>query len=155
MWKYFCTIKEIGSYVFLTGTKDKNEKSRPMLDFTYNANNWVVDIPPKEKNEKSRANDCFKAPYLCAYVQTNELYQLASVAFWLLSSDKLGLSLDLGLFAAGVMISTTERLKRTVATLEKDNTHLKFEKNKLTVALEVANKSVSLNSNGVQEVGFL
>ncbi|KAI3493451.1 hypothetical protein L1887_41841 [Cichorium endivia] len=46
----------------------------------------------------------------------------------------------------------TERLKRTVATLEKENIHLKIEKNKLTVALEVANKSASLNSNGVHEV---
>ncbi|KAI3788484.1 hypothetical protein L2E82_01252 [Cichorium intybus] len=25
--------------------------------FTYNANNWGVDLPPKEKNEKSRANE--------------------------------------------------------------------------------------------------
>ncbi|GAA0164675.1 hypothetical protein LIER_20257 [Lithospermum erythrorhizon] len=43
--------------------------------------------------------------------QTNELYQLASVAFCLLvawCSDKLGLSLELGSFAAGVMISTTD-----------------------------------------------
>ncbi|KAL6226664.1 hypothetical protein ACLB2K_000625 [Fragaria x ananassa] len=43
--------------------------------------------------------------------QTNELYQLASVAFCLLvawCNDKLGLSLELGSFAAGVMISTTD-----------------------------------------------
>nr|GMD03979.1 K(+) efflux antiporter 5 [Ipomoea batatas] len=42
--------------------------------------------------------------------QTNELYQLAAMAFCLLSawcSDKLGLSLELVSFVAGVMISTT------------------------------------------------
>ncbi|KAK3003945.1 hypothetical protein RJ639_019478 [Escallonia herrerae] len=49
--------------------------------------------------------------------QTNELYQLASVAFCLLvawCSDKLGLSLELGSFAAGVMISTTELAQHTL-----------------------------------------
>ncbi|KAJ6856724.1 K(+) efflux antiporter 6-like isoform X1 [Populus alba x Populus x berolinensis] len=49
--------------------------------------------------------------------QTNELYQLASVAFCLLvawSSDKLGLSLELGSFAAGVMISTTDLAQHTL-----------------------------------------
>lgn len=48
--------------------------------------------------------------------QTNELYQLASVAFCLLSawgSDKLGISLELGSFAAGVMISTTDFAQHT------------------------------------------
>ncbi|KAH9799931.1 K(+) efflux antiporter 6 [Citrus sinensis] len=50
-------------------------------------------------------------------VQTNELYQLASVAFCLLvawCSDKLGLSLELGSFAAGVMISTTDLAQHTL-----------------------------------------
>jgi Kef-type K+ transport system membrane component KefB len=49
--------------------------------------------------------------------QTNELYQLASVAFCLLVawiSDKLGLSLELGAFVAGVMISTTEFAEHTL-----------------------------------------
>ncbi|XP_040866565.1 K(+) efflux antiporter 5 isoform X2 [Glycine max] len=49
--------------------------------------------------------------------QTNELYQLAAVAFCLLSawcSDKLGLSLELGSFMAGVMISTTDFAQHTL-----------------------------------------
>ncbi|KAF5205215.1 Glutathione-regulated potassium-efflux system protein [Thalictrum thalictroides] len=53
--------------------------------------------------------------------QTNELYQLASVAFCLLSawcSDKLGLSLELGSFVAGVMISTTDFAKHTSDQVE-------------------------------------
>ncbi|PIA49852.1 hypothetical protein AQUCO_01300536v1 [Aquilegia coerulea] len=53
--------------------------------------------------------------------QTNELYQLASVAFCLLAawcSDKLGLSLELGSFVAGVMISTTDFAKHTSDQVE-------------------------------------
>ncbi|GMI83923.1 K+ efflux antiporter 4 [Hibiscus trionum] len=53
--------------------------------------------------------------------QTNELYQLASVAFCLLvawCSDKLGLSLELGSFAAGVMISTTDMGRHTLEQVE-------------------------------------
>ncbi|KAL3500698.1 hypothetical protein ACH5RR_039791 [Cinchona calisaya] len=53
--------------------------------------------------------------------QTNELYQLASVAFCLLvawSSDKLGLSLELGSFAAGVMISTTDLAQHTLEQVD-------------------------------------
>ncbi|XP_043808106.1 K(+) efflux antiporter 4 isoform X3 [Manihot esculenta] len=53
--------------------------------------------------------------------QTNELYQLASVAFCLLvawCSDKLGLSLELGSFAAGVMISTTDLAQHTLEQVE-------------------------------------
>lgn len=53
--------------------------------------------------------------------QTNELYQLATVAFCLISawcSDKLGLSLELGSFVAGVMISTTEFTQHTLAQVE-------------------------------------
>lgn len=53
--------------------------------------------------------------------QTNELYQLASVAFCLLvawCSDKLGLSLELGSFAAGVMISTTDLAQYTLEQVE-------------------------------------
>ncbi|KAK8959300.1 K(+) efflux antiporter 4 [Platanthera guangdongensis] len=53
--------------------------------------------------------------------QTNELYQLASVAFCLLVawfSDKLGLSLELGSFAAGVMISTTDLAQHTLEQIE-------------------------------------
>ncbi|CAM8917285.1 unnamed protein product [Rhodiola kirilowii] len=53
--------------------------------------------------------------------QTNELYQLASVAFCLLvawASDKLGLSLELGSFAAGVMISTTDLAQHTLEQVE-------------------------------------
>lgn len=53
--------------------------------------------------------------------QTNELYQLAAVAFCLLSawcSDKLGLSLELGSFVAGVMISTTDFAKHTLDQVE-------------------------------------
>jgi len=49
--------------------------------------------------------------WLLCISQTNELYQLAAIAFCLLFawfSDKLGLSLELGSFAAGVMISTTD-----------------------------------------------
>ncbi|KAI4376545.1 hypothetical protein MLD38_014294 [Melastoma candidum] len=53
--------------------------------------------------------------------QTNEVYQLASVAFCLLvawCSDKLGLSLELGSFAAGVMISTTDQAQHTLEQVE-------------------------------------
>nr|CAD1835349.1 unnamed protein product [Ananas comosus var. bracteatus] len=53
--------------------------------------------------------------------QTNELYQLASVAFCLLlawCSDKLGLSLELGSFVAGVMISTTDFAQHTLEQVE-------------------------------------
>ncbi|KAL0311884.1 UNVERIFIED_CONTAM: K(+) efflux antiporter 6 [Sesamum radiatum] len=53
--------------------------------------------------------------------QTNELYQLASVAFCLLvawCSDKLGLSLELGSFAAGVMIATTDLAQHTLEQVE-------------------------------------
>ncbi|KAK6135280.1 hypothetical protein DH2020_030981 [Rehmannia glutinosa] len=60
--------------------------------------------------------------------QTNELYQLAAVAFCLMSawlaeayclcSDKLGLSLELGSFVAGVMISTTEFAQHTSNQVE-------------------------------------
>ncbi|KAK2993408.1 hypothetical protein RJ640_021627 [Escallonia rubra] len=52
---------------------------------------------------------------------TNELYQLASVAFCLIvawCSDKLGLSLELGSFAAGVMISTTDLGQHTLEQVE-------------------------------------
>ncbi|XP_074562628.1 K(+) efflux antiporter 5-like isoform X2 [Curcuma longa] len=53
--------------------------------------------------------------------QTNELYQLASVAFCLLLawvSDYLGLSLELGSFVAGVMISTTDYAHHTLEQVE-------------------------------------
>ncbi|KAI6696227.1 hypothetical protein NL676_016346 [Syzygium grande] len=53
--------------------------------------------------------------------QTNELYQLAAVAFCLLSawcSDKFGLSLELGSFVAGVMISTTDFAQHTLDQVE-------------------------------------
>ncbi|XP_047341841.1 K(+) efflux antiporter 4-like isoform X1 [Impatiens glandulifera] len=53
--------------------------------------------------------------------QTNELYQLASVAFCLLvawCSDKLGLSFELGSFAAGVMIATTDLGQHTLEQVE-------------------------------------
>ncbi|CAN7035681.1 unnamed protein product [Brassica oleracea var. botrytis] len=53
--------------------------------------------------------------------QTNELYQLAAVAFCLLvawCSDKLGLSLELGSFAAGVMLSTTDLAEHTLEQIE-------------------------------------
>ncbi|XP_042032852.1 K(+) efflux antiporter 5-like [Salvia splendens] len=53
--------------------------------------------------------------------QTNELYQLATVAFCLISawcSDKLGLSLELGSFVAGIMISTTEFTQHTLNQVE-------------------------------------
>ncbi|GJZ00576.1 K(+) efflux antiporter 5 [Tanacetum coccineum] len=53
--------------------------------------------------------------------QTNELYQLAAVAFCLLSawcSDKLGLSLELGSSVAGVMISTTDFAQHTLDQVE-------------------------------------
>ncbi|XP_042505887.1 K(+) efflux antiporter 5-like isoform X2 [Macadamia integrifolia] len=53
--------------------------------------------------------------------QTNELYQLAAVAFCLLSawcSDKLGLSLELGSFVAGVMISTSDFAQHTLDQVE-------------------------------------
>ncbi|ONK73030.1 uncharacterized protein A4U43_C04F26370 [Asparagus officinalis] len=53
--------------------------------------------------------------------QTNELYQLAAVAFCLMlawSSDKLGLSLELGSFVAGVMISTTDFAQHTLDQVE-------------------------------------
>lgn len=58
---------------------------------------------------------------LSSHSQTNELYQLASVAFCLIvasCSDKLGLSLELGSFAAGVMISTTDLAQHTLEQVE-------------------------------------
>ncbi|XP_038986312.1 K(+) efflux antiporter 6-like isoform X5 [Phoenix dactylifera] len=58
---------------------------------------------------------------LSSQSQTKELYQLASVAFCLLvawCSDKLGLSLELGSFAAGVMISTTDLSHHTLEQIE-------------------------------------
>eukprot|EP00854_Cymbomonas_tetramitiformis_P002538 gene2538-3288_t len=53
--------------------------------------------------------------------QTDELYQLALIAFclsisWL--SDYLGLSIELGAFVAGVMVSTTEYADRTLHQIE-------------------------------------
>ncbi|KAG0501211.1 hypothetical protein HPP92_001283 [Vanilla planifolia] len=53
--------------------------------------------------------------------QTNELYQLSTVAFCLLlawGSDKLGVSLELGSFVAGVMISTTDFAQYTLQQVE-------------------------------------
>ncbi|CAN6480305.1 unnamed protein product [Victoria cruziana] len=53
--------------------------------------------------------------------ETNELYQLTSVAFSLLlawCSDKLGLSLELGSFVAGIMISTTDFAQHTLVQVE-------------------------------------
>ncbi|KAL6847635.1 hypothetical protein ACP4OV_022661 [Aristida adscensionis] len=53
--------------------------------------------------------------------QTNELYQLAAVAFCLLlawCSDYFGLSLELGSFLAGVMISTTDFAHHTLEQVE-------------------------------------
>ncbi|XP_068649699.1 K(+) efflux antiporter 5 [Aristolochia californica] len=53
--------------------------------------------------------------------QTNELYQLASVAFCLMlawCSDKLGLSVELGSFVAGVMIATTDFAQHTLEQVE-------------------------------------
>ncbi|XP_078154205.1 K(+) efflux antiporter 5-like isoform X3 [Carex rostrata] len=53
--------------------------------------------------------------------QTNELYQLGAVAFCLLlawCSDVLGLSLELGSFVAGVMISTTDFAQHTMEQVE-------------------------------------
>ncbi|XP_031494041.1 K(+) efflux antiporter 5 isoform X1 [Nymphaea colorata] len=53
--------------------------------------------------------------------ETNELYQLTSVAFSLLlawCSDKLGLSLELGSFVAGIMISTTDFAHHTLVQVE-------------------------------------
>ncbi|KAJ4803584.1 Potassium efflux antiporter [Rhynchospora pubera] len=53
--------------------------------------------------------------------QTNELYQLAAVAFCLLlawCSDMLGLSLELGSFVAGVMVSTTDFAHHTLEQVE-------------------------------------
>ncbi|XP_024996164.1 golgin candidate 4 isoform X3 [Cynara cardunculus var. scolymus] len=44
-----------------------------------------------------------------------------------------------------------EDLRRIVATLEKENSDLKMEKNELKVALEVAGKSLAPNSNGMHE----
>ncbi|XP_020270841.1 K(+) efflux antiporter 4-like [Asparagus officinalis] len=69
---------------------------------------------------------CFLRLMISLSSQTNELYQLASVAFcllvaWFLSSqcsDKLGLSLELGSFAAGVMISTTDFSQHTLEQIE-------------------------------------
>ncbi|KAG6550179.1 hypothetical protein Mapa_008137 [Marchantia paleacea] len=54
-------------------------------------------------------------------VQTNELYQLGAVAFCLLvawCSDKAGLSLELGAFVAGVMISSTDYSQHTLEQVE-------------------------------------
>ncbi|XP_024533320.1 K(+) efflux antiporter 6 [Selaginella moellendorffii] len=52
---------------------------------------------------------------------TNELYQLAAVAFCLFvawTSDKLGLSFELGAFTAGVMVSTTDFSEHTLHQVE-------------------------------------
>ncbi|KAJ9556209.1 hypothetical protein OSB04_010823 [Centaurea solstitialis] len=82
----------------------------------------------KEFNESDQTeeNDAGSFNNSVAGEQTNELYQLASVAFCLLvawSSDKLGLSLELGSFAAGVMISTTDLAQHS---LEQVRLHLLF-----------------------------
>ncbi|XP_022724935.1 K(+) efflux antiporter 5-like isoform X1 [Durio zibethinus] len=64
---------------------------------------------------------CFLKLMIQISSQTNELYQLAAVAFCLLSaccSDKLGLSLELGSFVAGVMISTTDFAQHTLDQVE-------------------------------------
>ncbi|WZZ18661.1 hypothetical protein YC2023_111750 [Brassica napus] len=61
------------------------------------------------------------ALFVLSRTWTNELYQLAAVAFCLLvawCSDKLGLSLELGSFAAGVMISTTDLAQHTLEQVE-------------------------------------
>mmetsp|Transcript_22266 Transcript_22266/g.48941 ORF Transcript_22266/g.48941 Transcript_22266/m.48941 type:complete len:661 (-) Transcript_22266:274-2256(-) len=53
--------------------------------------------------------------------QTEELYQLVLVAFCLLvswCSDYLGLSIELGAFVGGVMISATDYAERTIHQLE-------------------------------------
>jgi Kef-type K+ transport system membrane component KefB len=53
--------------------------------------------------------------------QTNELYQLAAIAFCLLvawCSDRLGLSLELGAFVAGVMISSSDLAQHTMEQVE-------------------------------------
>lgn len=47
--------------------------------------------------------------------------------------------------------ATAESLKKVMASLEKENSDLKMEKNELKAALEVASKSLSTNSNGVHE----
>ncbi|KAL3676837.1 hypothetical protein R1sor_026785 [Riccia sorocarpa] len=54
-------------------------------------------------------------------VQTGELFQLGAVAFCLLvawCSDKAGLSLELGAFVAGVMISSTDYAQHTLEQVE-------------------------------------
>lgn len=53
--------------------------------------------------------------------QAVELYQMVAVAFCLaiaLASDQLGLSLELGAFTAGVMISSTPHVEKTVENLQ-------------------------------------
>ncbi|KAL0702894.1 hypothetical protein Bca4012_059016 [Brassica carinata] len=71
-----------------------------------------------------RSKEVFESSFLLTVrlsSQTNELYQLAAVAFCLLvawCSDKLGLSLELGSFAAGVMISTTDLAQHTLEQVE-------------------------------------
>ncbi|WOH08510.1 hypothetical protein DCAR_0727951 [Daucus carota subsp. sativus] len=58
----------------------------------------------------------FKYESLCL-VPLLKLYQLAAVAFCLLvawCSDKLGLIFELGSFAAGVMIATTDLAQHTL-----------------------------------------
>ncbi|WZZ02645.1 hypothetical protein YC2023_088566 [Brassica napus] len=61
------------------------------------------------------------ALFVLSRTWTNELYQLAAVAFCLLvawCSGKLGLSLELGSFAAGVMISSTDLAQHTLEQVE-------------------------------------
>ncbi|KAI3788488.1 hypothetical protein L2E82_01256 [Cichorium intybus] len=86
------------------------------------------------------------------YLRDAKLFTLRNPV---ISTSKSNWSPDTRQMNSNKANDATERLKRTVATLEKENTHLKIEKNKLTVALVVANKSASLNSNGVHEVSLL
>ncbi|MCO5563614.1 hypothetical protein L7F22_017261 [Adiantum nelumboides] len=79
--------------------------------------------------------------------QTNELYQLAAVAFCLVvawCSDKLGLSLELGSFVAGVMISTTDFAEHTL----QQSDPIFFSAAPMTSGEGQSNPSTSENAGG-------
>ena len=66
--------------------------------------------------------------WLFAHVLSQIFKLIKSVLFWLLQcSDKLGLSLELGSFAAGVMISTTDLAQHTLEQVRSQLSLLELE----------------------------
>ncbi|KAK9211783.1 hypothetical protein WN943_001160 [Citrus x changshan-huyou] len=82
---------------------------------------WCLKLMISLSSQTNELYQLASVAFCLLVAWTNELYQLASVAFYLLvawCSDKLGLSLELGSFAAGVMISTTDLAQHTLEQVE-------------------------------------